>query len=121
VIGVGLSRRVEYSGAPMEFVDQRITESRIVSQEILSRSGDSKKPIKMQEFVELRIDDKTDSWKLGFAVTVWRIRWSEADQQFMWEDEQQEEWAALQTAMNRYEARLRSLKEQGFTHSDMDF
>jgi hypothetical protein len=121
VTGAGLSGRPEHSGAAMEFVDERVTESRTVSQEIFSRPGDAKKPAELQEFVELRIDDWTDSWKPGFAVTEWRIRWSEADQQFMWEDEQQEQWAALQTAMNRYEARRRSLKEQGFTHSDMDF
>ncbi len=102
-------------------VDQRITESRIVSQEILSRPSDAKKPLKEQEFAELRIDDWTKSWRPRFAVTEWRIRWSEADQQFTWEDEQQEHWSALQTAMNRYEARLRSLKERGFTHSDLDF
>jgi hypothetical protein len=101
--------------------DQRITESRIVSQEILSRPGDAKKPLEEQEFTELRIDDWTDSWKPGFAVTHWRIRWSEEDQQFMWEDEQQEHWFSFQTAQNRYETQLRSLKEQGLTHSDMDF
>jgi hypothetical protein len=100
---------------------QPATGSRIVVQEILSRPGDEKKPVTEQEFAELRIDDWTDSWKPGFAVTEWRIRWSETDQQFMWEDEQQEQWPALQTAQNRYQARLRSLKEQGFTHSDMDF
>jgi hypothetical protein len=114
-------RRLDCSGAPMEFVEQRETDSRTVSQEILSRPGDTEKPYKLQEFVELRIDDWTDSWKPGFAVTEWRIRWSEADQQFMWEDAQQEQWPLLLTAMNRYEARHRSLIEQGFTHSDMDF
>lgn len=97
------------------------TGSRIVLQEILSKPGDEKKPVKEQEFIELRIDDRTDSWKPGFAVTEWRIRWSEADQQFMWEDEQQEQWATLQTAQNRFEARRRSLADQGFTHSDIDF
>jgi hypothetical protein len=100
---------------------QSTIDARAILQEILSRPGDERKPINEQEFVELRVDDWTDSWKSGFAVTEWRIRWSEADQQFMWEDEQEEHWSALQTAMNQYEARLRSLKQQGFTHSDMDF
>ena len=95
--------------------------ARIVSQEVLSRPEDAEKPLKEQEFAELRIIDWTDSWKPGFAVTEWRIRWNEVDQQFTWQEEQQELWSALQTAKNRYEARLRSLKEQGFTHSDMEF
>jgi hypothetical protein len=105
----------------LKSADRRVTESEIVLQEILSRPSDAKKPLEEQEFVELRIDDFTDSWRPGFAVTEWRIRWSEADQQFIWEDEQQEHWAALLTAENRYQVRLRSLKEQGFTYSDMDF
>lgn len=100
---------------------QQMIEVRTVLQEILSKPGDEKKPIKEQEFVELRVDDLTDSWKPGFAVTEWRIRWSDVDQQFMWEDEQQEHWSTLQTAMNQYEARLRSLKLQGLTQSDLDF
>lgn len=99
----------------------RSTEARIVSQEILSRPDEEKKPLKEQEYVELRIDDLTDSYLARFAITEWRIRWSEADHQFMWEDQLRELWPSLQTAQNRYEARLRSLKEQGFTHSDMDF
>lgn len=89
----------------------RSAEARIVSQEILSKPGDKKKPLKEQEFAGLRINDWTDSWKPGFAVTEWRIRWSEVDQQFMWQDQQQELWSALQTATNQYDARLRSLKE----------
>jgi hypothetical protein len=101
--------------------DRRIAEPGIVLQEILSRPGDEKKPLEEQEFVELRIDDWTDSWEPGFVVTEWRIRRTEADQQFMWEDEQQGQWPLLLTAENRYKAWLRSLKVQGFTHSDMDF
>ena len=94
---------------------------RTVMQEIFSRPSNAKKPVSEQEFAELRIDDWTDTWRPGFAVTEWRIHWSEADQKFMWEDEQTEIWGALQTAMNRYEARLRSLKQLGFLTSDMDF
>ena len=102
-------------------VDQRIGESRVMSQEILSRPEDAGKPIKDQEFVELRLDDWRDSYRPGFVITEWRIRWSEIDQQFMWEDEEQEVWSALKTAQNRYEARRVLLIELGFTHSDMDF
>lgn len=99
----------------------RSAEARTVSEEILSRACDKAKPVKEQEFVELRIDDWTDSYLAGFAIREWHIRWSEAHQGFMWEDEQQEVCPALQTAQNRYEARLRSLRERGFTHSDMNF
>lgn len=101
-------------------VKHQFTESRIILQEILSRPSDEKKPLREQEFAELRIDDWMDSWKPGFAVTEWRIRWSDVDQQFMWEDEQQELWASLLAAKNRYAARLSSLRQQGFMHSDMD-
>jgi putative transposase len=98
-----------------------ITESRSVSQEMLSRPNNAERPRKEQEFIELRIDDRTASWNPGFVVTEWRIRWAQSDQEFMWEDGQQESWATLQTAMSRYQARLRSLKELGFTHSDIEF
>lgn len=102
-------------------VDQRMTDSTVISQEILSCPGNERRPLQDLEFVELRIDDWTESWSPGFVVTEWHIRWSEADHQFMWEDEQQERWASLHTAMNQYESRRRSLLDQGFTHSDMDF
>ena len=101
--------------------DQRTPESRIVMQEVLSRPSDAKKPLHEQEFVELRLDDWTECWQHGFAVTELRIRWSEVDQEFMGFDEQQEVWPALQSARNQYERRRRSLTEQGFTNSDMDF
>lgn len=101
--------------------DQRTPESQTVIQGILSAPSDRQKPLEQQEFAELRIDDWTDCWQHGFAVTEWRIRWSEIEQEFLWHDEQQEVWRDLQTARNRYERRLRSLKKQGFTRSDMDF
>lgn len=102
-------------------MNQRKTDSTIVSQEILSRPDNKEKPLQDQDFVELRIDDWTRSCSHGFTVTEWRIRWSEADHQFMWEDEQQEQWTSLEAAMNRYEWRRRSLRDQGFSHSDMDY
>ena len=93
----------------------------LVQQEILSRPDNSKKPIRDQEFYELRINDWTESWQPGYAVIQWRTKWSEVDQQFMWEDEQAEHWPTLDCAKNRYERRLRELKKRGFVHSDMDF
>lgn len=105
----------------MKSFDKRITEDRPVSQEILSRPGDAKKPLQQQIFAELRIDDWAHRWPAGFAVTEWRIRWSELDHQFMWEDEQQEFWPDLHSAKDRYDSRLRGLKQQGFTQSDMEF
>lgn len=92
-----------------------------VSQEVFSRPGDAAKPAKEQEFVELRIDDETDSWKPGFVVTEVRFRWSEIDGDFTGDEELQEQWPSLQTAQNRYEARRRALVDRGFTHSDMEF
>jgi len=93
----------------------------LVRQEVLSRPDNSSKPLKDQEFFELRIQDLIGSWRPGFEVTQWHICWSESDQQFLWEDEQREQWTTLQAAQNRFETRLRSLRERGFTHSDMDF
>lgn len=88
---------------------QRITELLTVSQTILARPGNEMKPIKEQEFAELRIDDWTESYRPGFAVREWSIRWSKTDQGFMWEDEKQELWSTLQTARNRFQARLQAL------------
>jgi hypothetical protein len=96
-------------------------DERLVLQEVLSRPGETKKPTSQQEFYELRINDWTDSFQPGYAVTEWRISWSEADKHFMWGDEQTEHWPTLDSAKNRYEARLRALNGKGFVHSDMEF
>ena len=96
-------------------------DEKLVLQEILSKPSKSKKPMNQQEFYELRINDWTDSWRPGFAVIGWRISWSEIDKQFMRGDEQAELWPTLDSAKNRYEARLRALKEKGWVHSDMEF
>jgi hypothetical protein len=39
----------------------------------------------------------------------------------MWGDKQAELWPTLDSAKNRYETRLRALKEKGWVHSDMEF
>lgn len=106
---------------PVPVGNTRSSECTLIAQEILSKPAEERKPLKEQEFVELRIDDWADWWQPRFAVTEWRIRWSEADRQFMYTDEQQEHWSSLQSAQNRYESRRRARVEEGFTHSDMDF
>lgn len=100
---------------------QRIAELLTVSKKILAIAGNEAKPVEEQEFAELRIDDWRESYRPDFVVREWRIRWSEADQEFMWEDEKQELWSTLQIARNRFEARLQVLKRQRFTNSDMRF
>jgi hypothetical protein len=95
--------------------------AQIVMQEILSKPGGPNMPVEDLEFYELRIDDWTDTWQSGFAVTQWRISWSETEQQFVWSEEQSEHWPTLDCAESRYGVRLHALKERGFVHSDMDF
>jgi len=91
----------------------------MVQQEVLSRSGEDKKPLRTRELYELRIDDWTDSWRPEFTVSEWLIRWSEIDRQFMCEGERAKCCPTLRCARKRYEKRLRALKARGFVHSDL--
>lgn len=94
---------------------------KIVRQEVLSQPDNSNKLLKHQEFYELRIQHSTDPSQSGYEVIQWRTCWSETDERFLREDELQERWSTVQQAWNRYAARLRSLNDLGFKHSDLDF
>jgi hypothetical protein len=90
-------------------------------QEVLSRPGESDKPLNEQEYRVLEIFDWTNSWRPGFAVQQARGFWSEIDQKFMFDEIETELYPLLIDAEERYEARRFALVTKGFIHSDMDF
>jgi hypothetical protein len=92
----------------------------ISMQELLSRMDNLKATLSEQEVYELRLDDSDDVRRPGYIVKQAHAQWSEVDGQVMWDDFQSEQWPTLAKAKERYEARRRSLAEQGFTCSDMD-
>lgn len=92
----------------------------LAMQEILSRTGDAKAPLRDQEFYELRLEDSDDIWRPGFIVKQTRAQWSEIDQQIMWEEPEWERWPTLKKANEKYEARRQALIAKGFIHSNMD-
>jgi len=90
-------------------------------QEVLSRPGESGKPVTEQEYWTLELLDRTESWRPGFAVQQARGFWSEIDRQFMFDEIETELCPLLIDAEARYEARRLALVKKGFVHSDMDF
>jgi hypothetical protein len=90
-------------------------------QEVLSRPGESDKPVAQQEYWVLEILDWTRSWQPGFAVQQARGFWSDIDRQFMFDEVETELLPLLIDAEERYEARRLALVKKGFVHSDMDF
>jgi hypothetical protein len=93
----------------------------IVMQEVLSRPGESNKPINEQEYWTIELLDRTESWRPGFLTQQAWGRWSEIDRQFMFEQIETERWLLLIDAEERYESRRQLLIERGFLHFDMDF
>jgi hypothetical protein len=91
----------------------------IVIQEVLSRLGESDKPINEQEYRTLELLDFTESYQPGFVVQQSWGRWNEIDRQFMFEDIETERWPSLIDAETRYEVRRLALMKSGFVHSDM--
>jgi hypothetical protein len=89
-------------------------------QEVLSRTVDPKAPLKGQEFYELRLDDSDDIWRPGFIVTQAHAKWSEINQQVIWDETESEQCLTYDHAKQRYEARRLALAQQGFLYSDMD-
>jgi hypothetical protein len=90
-------------------------------QEVLSRPGESDKPVSEQEYWTLELLDWTSSWRPGFAVQQARASWSEMDRQFMFDEIETELCPLLIDADERYEARRLALVKKGFIHSDMEF
>ena len=90
-----------------------------MTHEVLSKPGYEKLRRPEQEFYELRIDDSDDIWRPGFVVKQIRIRWSECDQRFVWEEPDWEQLPTIKQAHEIYEIRLQALRAKGFTESDM--
>jgi hypothetical protein len=90
-------------------------------QEVLSRPGESDKPISEQEYWTLEPLDFTENYQPAFVVQQACGRWSEIDRQFMFEQIETERWPLLIDAEERYEIRRLALVKKGFVHSDMDF
>ena len=93
----------------------------IVIQEVLSRPGESNKPLNEQEYWTLAVIDFTESYRPGFEVHQGCAKWSEIDRQFMLENIETERWPLLLDAEGRYEVRRRELVKKGFINSDMEF
>lgn len=92
----------------------------IVHQEVLSRSRDEGKPLALQEFYELRIEESDDIWRPGFVVKQIRAAWDEVANDVMWAESESERWPTLSKALERCEARRDALRAQGFDCSDME-
>ena len=67
-------------------------------QEVLSRPGESDKPMNEQEYWTLELLDRTESWQPGFAVQQARGFWSEIDKQFMFDEVETETWPTMEKA-----------------------
>jgi hypothetical protein len=90
-------------------------------QEVLSRPGESDKPVEEQEYWILELLDRTDGWRPGFVVQQGRGFWSKIDRQFMFDEIETELCPLLIDAEERYEARRLALVKKGFVQSDMEF
>lgn len=93
----------------------------IVMQEVLSRPGESDKPLRQQEYWTLELLDWTESFQPGFVIQQAYGRWSKIDGQFMFDQIETERWPLLIDAEERYETRRLALAKKGFVHSDMEF
>lgn len=89
-------------------------------QEILSRTDDSRVPLRDQEFYELRLDDLGDLWERRFVVGEAHAQWHEECEQVVWDEAETEILPTLEEAEARYAKRRKALGEKGFIYSDMD-
>jgi len=89
-------------------------------QEVLSKTDDSKIPLRDQEFYELLLYDSDFSGTPVFCVREAHAAWSEVDGQIMWDKKQVRAFATCQGAEEHYAARRRALAQEGFIYSDME-
>jgi hypothetical protein len=89
-------------------------------QEVLSRTGDPKAPLRGQEFCELRLYDSDSAGEPVYCVREARARWNDEGNQELWDEPRIEAFATLQEAKARYSERKLALAQQGFIYSDMD-
>ncbi len=89
-------------------------------QEVLSRSGDSKAPLRDREFYELRLYDSDSAGEPVCCVRQARARWDEASLGMAWDDVHIEAFPTSEEAKMRYAERKIALAQRGFIDSDMD-
>jgi hypothetical protein len=89
-------------------------------QEVLSKTIDSKVPLRGQECYELSLLDEANDLGTRYCVRQAHAEWSEIDRQVMWNQEEVEHFWILNEAKRRYAERRLALAERGFFYSDMD-
>ena len=90
-------------------------------QEVLSKPGESSKPIEQQEYWEMRILEPGELSRSGYYVISSHFAWSPIDQRLMSQEGEidPERYPTLESAKQGYEAQRTVLIRQGF-QSDMD-
>ena len=113
-------RNAEMTSRYLEAVALANHQRMLVFQEVLSKPGAETLPLAEQEFYELCIEESDDVFRPGFVVKQTRARWSEIDQQVMWEEPVWERWPTLKKAKEKCEEWRKALAARGFTQSDME-
>jgi hypothetical protein len=90
-------------------------------QELLSRTSDSKAPLRAQEFFELSFFDVVNDLGTRYCVRQAHAQWREIDRAIMWDQEEIENFWILSEAKRSYAERRLALGEKGFIYSDMDW
>ena len=89
-------------------------------QEVLSKTGDPKAPLRDQEFYELQLYDSDSAAEPVYCVREARARWNDSIKSVEWDKPKIGAFGTLQEAKERYAARRQTLAEKGFIYSDMD-
>ena len=90
-------------------------------QEVLAITDSFRLALSEREFYEIQVSKSSDKLNSDFIVMTSHSCWSEADQQFMWDEIEQRSCPTLELAKHVYELKRRALVERGFCHSDMEF
>jgi hypothetical protein len=93
----------------------------LAMQEILSRTGDSKAPLRDQEFYRLELCESVASGETAYCVREAHVRWDDSVKDMVWDEPEIEAFVTLRKAKEHHAARRQALVEKGFTYSDMDF
>ena len=89
-------------------------------QEVLSKTVDSKVPLRDQEFYELRLYDSNASGEPVYYVREARAHWDDDAGQIVWDQEQVQAFVTHQEAKECYSTLRLALAKKGFIYSDMD-
>ena len=92
----------------------------IIIQEVLSRPGETDKPLNEQEYWTLELLELIDGYLAGFVVKQACARWSQIDRKIMFDQIETERLPRLREAELFYEEKRIALMRTGFSHSDMD-